>query len=539
MPFNDSNTSEFDEDFGGDSRQDTSLDCMLQQAGRGFSSQQSGVFSSNEQVLDSDLRQANRLNLELALLQSIGGTYSSPLGQSPALRRSVRSRSSIGAPGHQHHFPQSGFLAPASEYACDQAKQQALFSAPSTDPHHQSVERKSSEDDDSGVCGTSVTMMETTPDESRRSSCISASQTAPGSTGCTEHSATTVGSARQQHQQLAAASMTNLPSVRIEIVKRRSGDGQTDGRSSASRQAGVDNDRRTTVRSAGILSSLASTIGRSRSSDSPTPPPRKRSDHESQLYQISIIEAKNILRRRQQQANEWPQPSARNPSSRRDSFLGALVAAATSAGGQQPRAHQSPSSKRRAWLEGCVFARVFKQASDTSPVARQQQRQDQSQQPDCISLHSFNGQLQTAEYLQLPLVKIPTESDIQEGQLLDDGIKLSDINFSELAQDGSYSFTCRADEFPLRLSIYLAAGKRGQGARCTLGHCVLSLDDLRADDSDRLSARQQPVPLPISSWKFVALSNESKDDHDEELRDKWLLDYRLHQTILEAIKCTV
>ena len=120
----------------------------------------------------------------------------------------------------------------------------------------------------------------------------------------------------------------------------------------------------------------------------------------------------------------------------------------------------------------------------------------------------------------------------------------NDINFSELSPDGSYTFSARKDEFPLRLSIYMAQGKRGHGARYTLGHCVLAAEDLGhicADGQQVASARTTmnklaAIQAPVSSFQS---SDEQEEARQDDLVDKWQLEYRLHQTILEAIKSTV
>ena len=165
--FHDSNTSEFDEDFAGDSRQDTSLDCthdnLRPQGQQSYGNQiapldsnhqsvtSGGALSSNEQVLDSDLRQANRLNLELALLQNVNGNnnnnnnattadQSSQASSAPGgSRRFVHTKSlasggGLPSVGRHQHFPQSGVLAPASGHSQaliaqeQQQQQQAFFS---------------------------------------------------------------------------------------------------------------------------------------------------------------------------------------------------------------------------------------------------------------------------------------------------------------------------------------------------------------------------------------------------------------------------
>lgn len=587
--FNDSNTSEFD-DANCDSRQETSLDYstsnrMLSAAANSTSDDPRHARGPNDQVMDADLRQASRINLEFALLQNAAQNFiMSPsqqqqqqqqqtdntwIGTKNSFARASRSRSlssahaahipaHLGAPSfiHQHQqFPQSGCLWPVSSELGGgggqsvaaisdspnlghQRRQRSKVVVSSPLPESQAANRQRQlsfnceldGDDDSGCCATNSNNQSSSSAgdlhdhlqglSSRRSSCLS------GHSTCSNWS-------NQQQQQQAWW----WPSLRVS-VRRLEADKQTSTSSDGQSVAAAAKDRRS------LFSSLASTIGRSRSSDSPSEAPPA-------LYEIRLVEARNLSRGRQQQqqvASEAPQPSPR----RRDSLLGALVAAATGASGPDggPNAgsagNSSPSALRRNSVEG-IYARVFKQQIQ------------QTTTDECASLGSQAGLANQAaaqqtnsadQYVQLPLIKLAPNN--QSSEL---------VNFDQAAPfEGAYRFVCRQDEFPVRLSLYQVAGGKRGGARYTLGHCVLSEDDWA-----ELLAGEQPTEQVAtttssstmasgrafqSTIREVNESSSSENENDDQQQHfaspggqpavgrEIHLEYQLFQTILEAIKST-
>jgi len=529
-------------------------------------------MSSNEQVLDSDLRQANRVNLELALLHNVstgaGDKHLASAHQQgvPSLRRPLRTKSLSGNGGclgagpvllhhHHQHFPQSGFLVPASEDRFQQQmsleEQRQAQVALSREHQVGQISSQSSKDDDSGVSGTSTSTTTTWMDQSRRSSCVSGALSSPlsgvGGPSFGRNEITTGGPRDEQ----AARGLLRLPTVRVEITKRRLL--SVDENSSPSKQqADCDGSCTRSGHISGIFHSLASSLGRSASSDLHA---IREQEDQREIYQINIIEARNVLRQGQQlqllQASRSPRTGSRNRANRRESFFGALVAAATSSNQQGAhKASDSPGGKRKVSADSCVFVRIFKQRTVTQNTGsiRGQSLQRLDSSP------SEGLQAQSSSFLQLPQVSIASSSvepkyDSQSESEQQDEPRCVNVNFSKLAP-GGYSFTCRREEFPLRLSVYLASGKRGQGARYTLGHCVISLDDFQdkcergRSGSDESGENKTTMFWPPVGCKFVgrpgAVMSASIDEEVEDEGDtgKWLVEYRLHGTLLEAIRST-
>lgn len=426
----DSNSSECDEPINYDSRQDTSLDYIRENQLEANRDDQ--LASSSSDVMDADLRQTNKLNLELMMLQNVAQNMMSNLGgqqNSQLCERVSRSKSLTGS---STGFSQSGVLAAASEHW-----QQVVEGRKS---------RTSSGDHDSGIGALS---------DSRKSS-LSQS-----------------GSVFGQHPTL---SVQISPVISQEVSAGQSGGGKQAATGSRS-----------------ILNTLAS-IGRSSSQS-----------QSEQVFELQLLEARNLWPRRDNsnqlegEASE-DLASAGRSRSRRESLLGALMAA---------------GSSRRNSVEG-IYVRVFKHLDLQSELAA-----------DSISVHSSQSVKSTgADYVQLPLVKL-TSNELSANQ---------QVRF----EPSSYRLTCRESEFPVRLSLYQVS--RRTGARLTLGHCFVSLDDcqLAASRSHQLartcsessSCELADAADSNQAQRWAKFEPSASQDSNGTLQ----LHYKLYQTILEAIK---
>lgn len=243
-----------------------------------------------------------------------------------------------------------------------------------------------------------------------------------------------------------------------------------------------------------LLASTLAAIGRSRSSDAygPESGGAQRQPAEEQVFLVRLLEVRN-----------------------------ACSATALAGGDQQ--------SGRRNSLDG-LYARIFRHQHADAPKL-------DWQASDTASIRSSSSQ--AADYAQLPLVKLThkAEQDGQAGSTA--GVQL----YAQLARVPGYTLTCRESDFPIRISLYLAA--RRSGARTTLGHCFVSLDDLAScaleTGLDSADSRRNSLATSTASsganslrCRFVAISGRPCA---EQVRPgEQLLEYRLHQTILEAIK---
>jgi hypothetical protein len=642
--FNDSNTSEFDDVPGCDSRQDTSLDYQhqhwprddSQEAGGGGAGGQLSAAQrrANEQVMDADLRQANRLNLELALLQSAAGqSICGAAGAKPPLMAHGGGRAMLAAADHHHHqyhhLPQSGVLHLASELSG--ALPTAPFGLAAAQQHRQQFRRRqSSQDDYDSGC---VQM----PDDSRRSSCLSGHERLPAS------SMMIGAGGRCDSPSSIASSLSSgapVPSLRVQIRRltaggRRRSD-EAEGKSKLTRSGSKESSGRQTKASLFYTLGIGS-LGRSSSLNDQADETTTTTDcgkgdsqtsatREPEVYEITLVEARNVLRLDPGQCwapvalagaaaaaatdehgavtngRSSPVPGHQHPQTtarRRSSILGAL-GFGTGA--------QSPGSQRRSSIDG-VFVRVFKAAEDESAAAASAGGRDNNKddhghdhqqsgtagrrQPDDDGL-SCGSSAGRPEFIQLPLVKL-VSADRQQQQQLQPADGSTTINFQQLARQ-AYKFTCAANELPVRVSLYMVS-KRG-GARYTLGHCILSPQDWQQLDcagggtptgaerqldatqlfwpsnkfvspladpfgpASRRRAAKRSLSSGASSNAFGTISErrnsnetdaEAEADEDRgrlgagESADEqdglettggraWTLEYRLHQTILEAIK---
>lgn len=194
----------------------------------------------------------------------------------------------------------------------------------------------------------------------------------------------------------------------------------------------------------------------------------------------------------------------------------------------QAAADQQQAGARRHSLDA-LYARVFKHQHQDSPAA-------ECQASDTMSVRSTSSQV--AECAQLPLVKL-TRADSSASA---DGQASAGC---QLAKTPGYTLTCRESDFPIRISLYLAA--RRSGARHTLGHCFVSLDDLAScaleQALDSADSRRNSLATSTSSsgvnsprCRLVSVSGGAGFSSEQVRPGEQLLEYKLHQTILEAIK---
>lgn len=477
--------------------------------------------------MDHDLRQTNRLNLELMMLQNtaqnVMGYKNSLPGGGGRPGEAVRASRSKSLTGSGTGFPQSGVLPAASEFRAAKLSGdggELVVASDGSPMMLRRATRTGSNDQDSGYSASGALN-----DDSRKSSF-----------------------------SLAPFGL-NVPSIRLSVRALVS---QPTRRAAAEQAATASGD----AEKRSILHTLAS-IGRSASRQSEHQPDsiEQQQQVQEQVFEVQLLEARNMTSK-QSSPKEVPRSK-----SRRESLLGALVAAAGS--GQSSQQHQQ--SQRRSSVDG-IFVRVFKHQSsggrDQDGVSMR--RADSSEHPhgpnsnpdgkpqfDSLSIHSTlsgNSSCLTAtggnEFIQTPLIKLQPSSD---------GM----VSFGE---EAGHNFLCRESEFPLRISLYQVS-KRG-GARFTLGHCFVSLADLEQTPvlgeegpnwapinlphraSRQLSNASQfsdlsigeltasqppPPPLMTTNAKFLVLASSGlaqANNGGESVQ----LEYRLYQTILEAIK---
>lgn len=593
--FNDSNTSEFDCAEWGDSRQETSLDYnhanyYEQQDGlperphhnspnenqsdtqsTASSNRESG--SPNELVMDADLRQASRLNLELLVLAN--ATQNG--GADKCLRTKSLCANSAGS------FPQSGVLPVASGFNINKGSNvlNEQWTAAASDQRRLSGAReaqsRTSSENDSALGGS----------DSRKSS---------ASVGCNLNQ---LGADPQQNP------FGYNPSLRVlirplnsKVVRRGSvyERAQSDECAIGSETGATCDQTNATaadsVSNRSILSTLTS-IGRQglRSSNATLNQLEQAEGSEGlgeQLFEIQLVELRNISGKKPPvSCATSPIPNAHAQLSRTSSLLGALVAAATNATGSSTSSGaQSPQlggSGRRSSIEG-VFARVFKHQSGEQHqlasgsvssgsahmrlcrVSSGPQQMQLSEQFDSVSVNSNSSsnlasQQSGTDYIQLPLVKVP----LSAGQ--DQAAASNVLVFSEAIGDpNSYTFTCSRSEFPLRISFYQVS-KKGS-ARYTLGHCFVSLNDWvprsNGEERDRFATSKQnrmkikrmssDISSTLSSFnqtlhmmsgveqkplKFVTWQSSCDEPQAESATGSMVkavqLEYCLYQTIFEAI----
>lgn len=661
-PFNDSNTSEFDDGDAWDSRQDTSLDFHQVNVNAGFGTplqlkagceyeggttattemeqQANGDdqpgSASNDSVMDADLRETNRFNLEMMMLQNaaqnmmgsmvplaaaqqvVAGSSGVVAAVQQQAASNLRSKSLTGSTGTpaaaaaasgvgpialaatgsganpaSTAFPQSGVLMAASELS-KQSRANCVPSAEQLVALHRQM---------SGGSGGA-----------RRQSQLSDHDSGIGAGGIATDS-------RKSSMVASMMSFNQGPTIWVQV--RRLSDPQVvDGappagqdvmqRSGQAIERQGTNDSSSGRRS--ILDTLAS-IGRSASRQSSDQNfKQQRQQKFDPKFEISIVQARNLTRKsvntNQQVGSESPQAGKRGfGTGRRESIFGAIMAATGSGGGGGvgnltggQASGSSPGAARRSSLDG-IFIRVFKNQagesadSTTHPASRSTLNRSGStggsgghtqQAEDTISVNSYaslasTGQ-QNCDCLQLPIIKL-TASGNQEANATDDSI----IKLSELAPTpNAYKFTCWLHEFPLRISLYQVS-KRG-GARYTIGHCFIAAEDwlLAASSSSpqippavdaklkqnsRLlsvdSGNEEPQPpaagsrgkrwpsessggmevaaatdqRPFTSrYRLISTSSatnstSSETDLERSEEEEFLLEYKLHQTILEATKC--
>lgn len=544
------------------------------------SSQGNLVAAANEAVMDPDIRQANRLNLELMVLQNAaqnmmgnhrgpgmligggGGQTQAPPGVGRSLRSKSLTGSGAGCTGSG--FPQSGILPAASEFS-----QQAILSRQQQQLYNGSNEilYQQQQQDNCPVPGGS-------PMNSRKIRTTSGDQDS-GYAGLIDSRKSSLNNPFGQ-----------FPSVKIivrPIIQAK--------QSSSLENNNDDNENSSIQIKKTFLNTLAS-IGRSMSKSSADYNLNGDSENgdrkqREQLLEVQLVEAHNIgiggahrgsngclgANNNNQLADNNNTGFANRTKSRRESLLGALVAATTSGGSG---ANSPQSSQRRSSIDG-IYVRIFKHQCEQSTTNQQQiKRSDSSEQPnqhDSLSIHSSMSIMSAGgpannsnDFIQTPLVKVNNnQSGCEAGNT---------INFLELAQElrDAYKFVCRESEFPLRISLY-QVGKRG-GARYTIGHCFVSISDwsLLSSSSDHSfngAANSPPPPLRQQSKRFSNGSNQSGYQSEEGTMagginnnyyyhgnndEKYLilnntsnsndhsqaadiqLEYRLYQTILEAIK---
>lgn len=550
--FNDSNTSEFD-CAEWDSRQDTSLDyCSVKatpEAERPVKESPSSPDRSDhsgDTVMDADLRHSNRLNLELLVLQNatqnvLSGAY----GHRASFAGRSKSLSGGGT-----SFPQSGILPTASEFNQLPHGDHLLMQRQLSDnvsALSEAGKSRTNSEHDSGIADQLV-------ESSSRKSSLFAAQPSP------------------------SAPFGAAPSIRL-IVKPLQQQQQQQPEADTEDAAEAGESKRS------ILNTLAS-IGRSasRSSDSSETAGSQPEPEPEQLYEVQLVELRNMLAGRRPtlsgpasgDSSQWQVGGAGGAAgcgpmrarSRRESLLGALVAATM------------PTSARRPSVEG-VFARVFKhhevgaqpQEPDKSPGSQRDASKrikgDAAALFDSVSLNSGSSGSSAnnpggatpanADYIQMPLVKTPTQA-VECGLPLSSAGISGAFSFIDSPVASAYRFVCRKSEFPLRVSLYQVS-KRG-GARYTIGHCFVNLGDCTAqqrppvspeassNDINNVAGEQENQVKRLSSGS--AASNLVADLDQQQSNSKLVLlsancatnqqrqqpahlEYRLYQTILEAI----
>lgn len=511
---------------GWDSRQDTSLDyCQTnfwqQQREQllNSSSQGDNLMGNNETVMDADLRCANRLNLELLMMQNTA--LHNIMGMSPG-----PGRRTIFGPG----FPQCGVLPAASEQvaALQQVVSETGEQAASYEELIATLQRQLSANsaNNSGNGGNIITLRQNNS-ESYSSASDNVGQESRRS------------SSEISHTIFTPTFSENTPSLRI-LVKLLKGKIESN---SGSQNEGIQSQ----TKGSSVLNRLWTSF-EFNSSRIPTDEMDKnvhvitdRGDVE-QLFEIHLLEVRNLMPRQRQVSGESVLPPSVSAS----------------------------NCSRRASLEG-LFVRVFKRQGRESLVPSSSMDTSQSlankQQHIKATLPGFNSEhlsikdqhqhqllyqdtsnhLQSADFIQLPLVKTSFQEDR--------------INLVELS--GAYKFVCTSREFPLRISLYQASRKAN--ARYTLGHCLVSAncwpsannkqckDDSRNPNEaslKRLSSGSSVLSEARSSGssevKFVVLPNCDLNEEgaaaaaDEDIGREgggksYLLEFRLFQTILEAV----
>lgn len=506
-----------------DSRRDTSLDYnqanfWQQQREQLLNSSLSDnlELGNNDMVMDADLRCANRLNLELLMMQNTA--LHNMMGLSPA-----SNRRSIFGPG----FPQSGVLPAASEQvaALQQVASQTGDQAASYEELIAALQRQLSASNSStpqldnnntiglhknSSSGESSNAMDNILGESRRSS------------SDMSHSFTPFG---------------NVPSLRI-LVKPLKTNPREQTQEQNTSSSSVDNTGREKENNGkrSILDRLwsfeslknsASTIDGDQVSGK-----EKAPTNVEEFFEVHLLEVRNLMPRCRQVSNDSAPLQASN-------------------------------NARRNSAEG-LFVRVFKRqgkemlvvpSMESSNQSRQQVNNNQMMLSTRVS-SSENEQhqiqdnpLHGADFIQLPLVKTSFQED--------------KINLAKLSK--AYKFICASSEFPLRISLYQMSKKAN--ARYTLGHCLVSAncwsmfqeDRKREQDRDRdddshkrlssSSILSETRSSASSEPKFVILPGSDINNALEEIEDdksedgaerrrrseNRVLEYRLFQTILEAV----
>lgn len=456
----------------------------------------------NDTVMDADLRRAHRVNVEMLMLQNAANNMMGAMSQRVPggahwLARSARSKSLTGSAAGSA-FPASGVLLAASELRAQQhqfaASEQLVALQRQLSTGRKS--RTSTSDQDSGIGA---------PDSRKSSLQVSG----PQAVGC-------------------------APCVHLRVRTIHS---QPEARAADQEAAGS--------RRSKILDTLAS-IGRSASRGlDPDSAAQQHRAGSATEYEICLLEARNLTRWTQDMAaNGHPATATGGPQrtgsqrGRRDSLLGALVAAATTSGSP---GHTGHGQSRRSSAD-TIFVRVFKHQLADQTVA------GADQQADSLSLHSLASLASmsspTPDYMQLAPVKVPVVEAAGEPTTL---------NFGELAPTpDAYTFVARAAEFPVRISVYMA--NKRNGARFTLGHFFVAPDDWQQQHQHQPNRRAGSTdnggePCRHTSESSGSATSDYSGERQQPANSRYRIlpttdddsvdvhiEYKLHETILEATK---
>lgn len=497
--FNDSNTSEFDENAW-DSRQDTSLEfasnaltAQLRAASGPTSSGSSGT--NDEHVTDADWRHTNKLNLELMMLQNAAHkSATEQLHQQLASQqdnavafpaRTTRSKSITSATsGTQVRQCNATVLPSLNEHAT-----QADNAASSNAVRRQ----RTSSDQDSGVGSTS------------RKSSLAPSAAGAGSAPCVQLSVRELFQ-EQQHEDEQQQQPHSL------------------------------------------LSKLAS-IGRSVSRASPDPPAAATATAAERVFEIELREARNVLGG--QRAAQTARRDSNTPvMQRRNSLEGVFV-----------RVFKNQASSGGGGGSTAQPAALARANSTTSGEQPHQVPYDSLSLHSSMSLAAAAAP--ALDYIQLPLVKPPAAGESEQAaatsvnfaELASCDAYTFVVRESELpVRISLYQVAKRGGARHALGHCFVGASELSAGLAASGSNFVGAkrqhrLSQGSTGSSGSASSRNWPGNAAAPQPKWVVLDNEreSLDEPDEPLSISMSssspraskaarIEYRLYPTILEAIK---
>lgn len=451
--FNDSNTSEYDDTWC-DSRQEdsTTFDVNNQEA-------EFGNLDNNEFVLDADVRKLNRTNVEMIMLMNQRKTQAlesglAALNQMDKNNRIGRSKGSL-----QSTYSQTGVLPVASLVEATE-KQQTIM--------RQQQQQQQQHDLDLSQNNNNRTLL-------NRAS-VSSDQESNDSMSVDSYSSSGI-------KFPLAINDFDMATIRVSVRRLSTEELNELTANNNEQQANKQLVEITNKTKMSSISTIAEKLSIGKF-------PRQSSQTQTSsnyCYEVELIEARNIAHSQHQSQQQTKshhssttnsQESTPRTTSRRASIMNALM----------------PSgSIRRSSLDG-VFVRVFKsqqslltqhQQSNTIDVSAKQVPPKLVRSANSQSVDSDTYSVSSSSILDLGYSSEYIQSPMSRQQ-----------NGTVVFEPNSMKIICHEHEFPLRVSLYQLDKK---GARYTVGHCFVSLEDWLSDsDHNTLDSGTSEITDPQS-----------------------------------------